>query len=132
MIQAILVAVGGSLIAALVSIITLFTNRKWAKDDKADAVLLKLNEIEIKLNTHIEADNLAQVKQARSRILRFADECSRGEKHSKEFFDSVLEDIDMYEDYCADHPQFENNKTTASKRVILQVFNDCLINHKFI
>lgn len=50
------------------------------------------------------------VNQSRQRILRFNDELLRQEDHSKEFFDSTLEDIDAFERYCIAHPNYKDNK----------------------
>lgn len=132
----IIIACGGALIAAFVSIVTLLLNRKWQKEDRtADRITelsVKIDNVADKLSAHIDANELADVQNARVRILRFADECRRGEEHSKEFFDSVLDDIDIYEDYCQSHPKFENNKTVASTRIIKELYAKCLKENKFI
>lgn len=131
--ETIFVACAGSLIAAVVSLITLFTNRKWAKDDKADEVIRRLDQIEDRLDKHIKTEELTQVKQARSRILRFADECRRGEQHSEEFFDNMMEeDIPLYDHYCENHSEFKNNKATASISIIEEAYKHCLKENKFI
>lgn len=56
---------------------------------------------------------------ARVRIVRFNDELIMGREedrpfHSKESYDQTLSDIDTYEQYCRDHPEFKNNKTVMS------------------
>ena len=131
--ETIFIACAGSLIAAVVSLITLFTNRKWAKDDKADEIVSKLNDVENKLLAHIASDELHNVKTARSKIIRFADECRRGEQHSQEAFNNIMEDdINFYEDYCSDHPKFANNKATASIELINEVYKACLKDNTFI
>ena len=131
--ETIFVACAGSLIAAVVSLITLFTNRKWAKDDKADEVIRRLDQIEDRLDTHIASEKQNQAKQARSRILRFADECRRGEKHSEEFFDNMMEeDIPLYETYCNNHTDFKNNKAVASIKIIEDAYTTCVKENKFI
>lgn len=132
----IIVACGGALIAAFVSIITLLLNRKWQKEDKtADRITElsgKIDNVASELKSHIDANEMETVQSARVRILRFADECRREEKHSKEFFDSVLDDIDLYEQYCDSHPKFKNNKTVASTKVIKDLYQECIIGDKFI
>lgn len=42
----------------------------------------------------------------RYRILRFDDEIRHKIRHSKEHFDQILEDIDKYEKYCRENPDF--------------------------
>lgn len=132
----IIVACGGSIITAIVAITTLLLNRKWQKEDRtADRITElsgKIDNVASELKTHIDANEMETVQSARVRILRFADECRREEKHSKEFFDSVLDDIDLYEQYCAGHPKFKNNKTVASTKIIKDLYQECLKDDKFI
>lgn len=137
--SAIIIACGGSLIAATVTLITLFLNRKWQKEDRtADCITelsTKIDNVANELTAHVEANELAEAREARVRILRFADECRRGEKHSKEHFDTVLSeggDVDIYEDYCSKHPKFPNSKTTTSVKIIKELYEDCLKDNKFI
>lgn len=132
----IIVACGGALIAALVSIVTLLLNRKWQKEDrtvdKLTELSTKIDNVASELKAHIDANEMEAVQSARVRILRFSDECRRNELHSKEFFDSVLDDIDLYEQYCAGHPKFKNNKTVASTKIIKDLYQECLKDDKFI
>jgi hypothetical protein len=132
----IIVACGAALIGAIVSIVTLLLNRKWQKEDRtADRITElsgKVDNVASELKAHIEANEIEAVQSARVRILRFADECRREEKHSKEFFDSVLDDIDLYEHYCENHPKFKNNKTVASTKIIKDLYKECVLGDKFI
>ena len=68
----------------------------------------------------------------RVRILRFGDEILHGVKHSKESFDQVLEDIDGYEKYCTDHPEFKNNKTVLTTSKIKEVYTECINKNSFL
>lgn len=68
----------------------------------------------------------------RVRILQFADEIRRGELHSQESFNQVLSDIDAYERYCSDHPEFENNRTVRAKERIINVYDACLEKNNFL
>ena len=132
----IIVACGAALIGAIVSIVTLLLNRKWQKEDRtADRITElsgKVDNVASELKAHIAANEMEAVQSARVRILRFADECRREEKHSKEFFDSVLDDIDLYEHYCDGHPKFKNNKTVASTKIIKDLYKECVLGDKFI
>jgi hypothetical protein len=92
----------------------------------------KIDNVASELKAHIDANEMEAVQSARVRILRFADECRREEKHSKEFFDSVLDDIDLYEHYCESHPKFKNNKTVASTKIIKDLDKECVLGDKFI
>ena len=55
-----------------------------------------------------------KVRDARKRILDFNDEIVRGLYHSKEHFDEILEDIDMYNTYCQTHENYENSKAVLA------------------
>lgn len=78
----------------------------------------------------------AQVKedkavQARMRILRFADELYDKKPHSKEYFDEILDEIDRYEKYCNGHPDFKNNKTVMSVKIIKETYARLIDEHRF-
>ena len=92
-------------------------------------------ELMDKMNTFekkVEALEKSDAIDCRVRILTFADEIRRGVKHSKETFDQVLSDIDSYERYCAEHPDFMNNKTVAAKAKILEVYSECIDGNDFL
>lgn len=81
---------------------------------------------------HEEALALA----ARRHIIAAADELKNGARyydteaepkkkisHSEEWFNSVLEDITFYENYCGTHPNFKNEKAVASIRFIRKAYD---------
>ena len=52
---------------------------------------------------------------SRRSILAAADELRTGiTLHSKEWFDQLTEDVDVYERYCIDNPKYRNDKATQS------------------
>ena len=63
--------------------------------------------------------------QARRRILRFNDELLSGVKHSKEAFDDIVEDLDLYEKFTSTHPDFVNNKCVLAKTHIKDTYLKC-------
>lgn len=68
----------------------------------------------------------------RIRIVQFADEVAHGQRHSSESFYQVLSDIDEYEHYCEEHPKFLNNKTVVAKKRIIEDYEWCLAENKFL
>lgn len=87
------------------------------------------------------SDDVATIQQTmderdailrRSRILLFGDEILHEVRHSKEHFDQILLDISTYEDYCREHPAFENNIARQTIELIQTVYHDCLIQHDFL
>lgn len=84
------------------------------------------------LREHIQKTEEERIDRARSRILRFNDEVMTGRAHSKEHFDEILEDIDKYEDYCFEHPDYENNKAILAIKTIKEEYLYCLEHHSFL
>lgn len=68
----------------------------------------------------------------RARILRFGDEVLHGDAHSKDHFDQTLRDIDAYEKYCAEHPDFSNNVTGLTSERIKKVYMKRLDENDFL
>ena len=133
----ILIACGGALIAAIVSRIQLFAQRKWQKQDRtADRITElsgKINDVQTTLNAHIKADAENDAKQARRRIISFSDECRRGLQHSEEHFTSILDDITDYKYYCEHvNPKFKNEKAVHSIKFIEEVYAKAQKENKFI
>lgn len=131
-----MVACGGALIAAIVSIVTLLLNRKWQREDRTSDRITeltgKINTVQTTLDEHIKSDAENDAKQARRRIIVFADECRRGLQHSSEHFDSVLDDITFYRQYCDDHPKFRNEKAAHSIKYIDDVYDKTKRDNAFI
>lgn len=99
--------------------------RRWSKTDKLD-------NIQKALFTHIATDDQRYAKMCRTRILRFNDELIRGERHTQEHFNDVLDDITDYRNYCADHPEFKNEKAVLAISNVQRVYQDCEINNSFL
>lgn len=79
-----------------------------------------------------ENEKLKDARHSRQRILRFNDEILFGQRHSKEHFDEILEDIDAYEKYCREHPEYENHRADLAITSIQEVYTDCLKEHDFL
>ena len=69
---------------------------------------------------------------SRYRILRFNDEILHEEKHSKEHFDEILQDITKYTRYCAEHPNYENDKANFAIENIRKEYRQCTQNGTFL
>ena len=97
-------------------------NRK--DDTKAQIV-----EVKTSINKLGERINENQAVLARTHILRFDDELLNDIKHSKEYFSQTLQDIDVYEAFCMDHPNFKNSFATAAINHILKTYGELLEKH---
>lgn len=51
---------------------------------------------------------------------------------TKEHFDQILDDITRYERYCADHPEYENNKAVFAIANIKRVYQKCADENIFL
>lgn len=102
-------------------------------------VLKKLGQIEEKVDA-LEKQDKAQDAQreedkaldARRRILQFADEIRRHERHSEEHFNNVSEDIKFYRNYCRMHEDFENDRATVSIKIIEETYEKCIREDDFL
>ena len=119
---------------AIVGIIpTIIVNRRktqesiesFQKQITADVQSTKqeVTEVQRQLEQHIMEDEEAKVKQARYRILRFYDELCNGVEHSESHFEDILDDCDLYEKYCDDHPDFKNSRGHVAIQYIRETFH---------
>lgn len=68
----------------------------------------------------------------RYRILRFDDEIRHDERHSKEHFDQILEDITEYETYCSHHQDYKNSKAVLAIENIKRIYQKCTNEGTFL
>lgn len=106
-------------------------------DLKADFTELndKVNNIETKLETHINENKKERVADYRARIIRFNDEImeekTEEKTHTKEYYNNILEDIDKYEAYCNSHPDYPNNKAVMAIHNIKAKYEEHMENNSF-
>lgn len=110
--------------------------------DKMDNLEKRVDELKAQDQLHYtelkekndkqDAENeLSKAKNARRRMLRFADEIRSGQYHSIEFFNDIMEDMTFYDNYCTDHPKFKNHRAVASETLIQDTFNKLSAEQKF-
>lgn len=73
-----------------------------------------------------------KVELARKRILRFNDELLHDQNHSKEMFDDILEDIELYENYYKTHDKVKNGKAKHAVQNINSVYDKRLEKRDFL
>ena len=102
-------------------------------------VMKKLEEVKSaqksnteRLNEHIRLDNERNADERRTRILRFNNELVRNIPHTKEEFVDVLADVDEYEAYCRDHPEYKNSRAVHAIANIGRVYDERLQKHDFL
>lgn len=95
-------------------------------------MLKELRDVRSKLDEHIKADDERNADEHRTRILRFNNELIREIPHTKEEFVDVLADIDYYEAYCRDHPDYKNNRAVHAIANIGRCYDERLKKHDFL
>ena len=139
----ILTVVGGLLGGGLIAFIQFLITRHDNKHDKFAGITEAINKLsekaEVRFNALDEKIDTVEAKadknnaiSCRVRILRFMDELLEGRNHSKDSFDQAMSDIDVYEQYCADHPEFKNNQTVATIEHIKRNYAERLEKHDFL
>lgn len=92
-------------------------------DEKLSSIEKKIDRVE---NTIEEREAVL----ARTHVLRFNDELHNQIHHSSEYFLQTLDDIEKYEQYCADHPKFANGRTVVACEQIRETYKRLYEEHK--
>ena len=93
---------------------------------------IQVKEINTDLQNHIAKTEEYRIRRARQRILRFSDEVMIGQNHSLEHYNDILEDVDIYEDYCDAHPGYINNKAEVAIKLVRDTYEEHLKNNDFL
>lgn len=89
-------------------------------------------DITAKLEAHIAMDDKRAADAHRARILHFNNELLRDIPHTKEEFIEVLAEIDAYEKYCREHPDYPNNRAVLAIENIREIYKERLKKHDFL
>ncbi len=105
---------------------------KWIGNKINGEVLTKVNSLQSQINNIKGESDERNAIECRVRILRFGDELRLGIQHSQESFDQIMDDMNLYDKYCKDHPEFINNRTVLTKKKILEVYWSSMDNNNFL
>ena len=110
---------------ALVGIIpTVISNRKKTQES--------IEKVQKTLDAHIKEDEDEKARNTRYRILRFYDEMCENRRHSESHFEDILDDIDAYERYCNNHPNFRNSRGHVAMQNIKDTYGRLKSNGGFL
>ena len=84
------------------------------------------------LKKHICMDDARNADVRRANILHFNNELIRDIPHTKEEFIEILADIDYYERYCKDHPEYPNTRAVHAIANIGRVYDERMKKHDFL
>lgn len=92
----------------------------------------ELAEIKKKLDDHVTQDDRRTADSHRAKILHFNNELLREINHTKEEFVEVLAEIDAYEEFCREHPEYPNNRAVLAIENIRENYKERLKKHDFL
>ena len=135
-----LITGGGGLLLVLLTLVQIAPIKinPWSAIAKAVGrainadVTKELGEIKEKLESHVTMDDRRNADGHRTRILHFNNELLRDVNHTKEEFIEVLSEIDAYERYYDEHPEYPNNRAVLAISNIKRVYDERLQKHDFL
>lgn len=128
-----LLAGGGGLLLALMTLVQIAPVKINPWSWLARAIGRAVNaEVIKKLDDHITMDDRRTADGHRARILHFNNELLRDIGHTQEEFFEVLAEIDAYEEYCREHPEYPNNRAVLAIENIREVYKERLKKHDFL
>lgn len=89
-------------------------------------------ETQAKLDNHVRLDDERNADTHRTRILQFNTELLRGIEHTREDFIEILSVIDLYERYCHEHPEYQNNRAVHAIANIGRIYDDLQRKRAFL
>lgn len=101
-------------------------------NDEIKSVDSRVNNINSRLNHLDERIDENNTVLCRSRILRFGDEVSHGQNHSRDHFRQILLDVTNYNSYCREHPDFKNDMTKITAKRIEDDYVERDKNNNFL
>ena len=101
----------------------IFTNKK---------ILEKISVIENKIDRLSNSIEDRTIVDSRTRILRFGDEIANGIKHTQDHFNQILCEIDRYENYCQNNPDFRNFVSFITIKQIKKEYERCFKDDDFL
>lgn len=128
-----IIAVVAVIVMSLVEISPIKINPwSWIGKVLNKDILYKLEKVEKDVAEVKREVGESSAVTSRYRILRFDDEILHDVKHSKEHFDQILLDIDVYEKFCEEHPDFKNNLAVMAIKHIKEIYQKCSRENSFL
>jgi len=95
------------------------------------AIFDKVDEIEKKLDKHIEENNKEKLENQRRDILEFANSCMNKKRHTQEQFKFVIKKCDEYEKYIEEN-HIKNGEITSAIEEIRRLNTKCRQENSFL
>lgn len=120
------VLIGGGLLAFIQFLI----NRYDKKHDRMGDVLKAIQDVKNDVDSVKRDAQMQAAILSRTHILRFRDELYNDMKHTSEYFEQTLDDIQVYDQYCEKNPKFANGRTKAAAEFIREEYKRLFKEHK--
>lgn len=135
-----IIADGGGLLIVLMTLVQIAPVKinPWSAIARAigravnTEVLKELETVKKKLEEHVIMDDQRVADGHRTRILHFNNELLRDIKHTKEEYIEVLAEIDAYERYCSENPNYPNNRAVLAIENIRDNYKERLQKRDFL
>lgn len=103
----------------------------WLGDRLNSNLLKRIASVEKKLDQHIEESKKKELADTRSDILKFANECMRGVKHTREQFDFIIARCDEYELHIEKN-NIRNGVIASAIKEIRRIYDQCIQENDFL
>ena len=114
----------------ILTFVQFLISRHDQKKDKTEGILERIDALSEKIDKVESSLDERDAVLARTHILRFRDELYNNIKHSKEYFEQTLDDIQTYDMFCSQHPKFANGRTKAAAEYIRSEYDRLFKAHK--
>ena len=123
---------GGTIVGAVLLFVQFLINRSDAKKEKDNVILKAIAELAEKITGIERRMDRDSADAARRNILIFDDELRRGDPHSEEAYNQVLDDCNYYEKYCRENSDYSNSKCGAACENIKRTYQIVKHEDRFI
>lgn len=122
----------GGFVSVIVAIFGSAGFWQWISNQGSKELKAEMKKIRVEFGEMKDAEELKEVKNSRRRILRFNDEIINHVRHSREYFDDILEDVNAYESFVRKNPDYQNGKCTLAIENIERVYRECMKEGNFL
>lgn len=91
----------------------------------------QLSTLRADLDKHIHEADCREASRIRERILIFSAQLGRGWRHTEEMYVDILSDIDWYEEFCKNHPEYRNSRAVSAIAHVRADYQGRLPTHNF-
>lgn len=103
----------------------------WIGDRLNSNIVKKVDQLEEKLDDHIQESMIKGLRDSRAQILDFCNSCMTGHRHTKEEFEFIIAACDDYEAYIEKN-KIKNGVISAAIKEIRRIYDRCIQRNSFL